>query len=1033
MYRTGDLGRWRADGTIEFGGRADDQVKLRGFRIEPGEVAAALSAIAGVGQAAVVVREVAGERRLVAYVTTSGADALPDAATLRAGLSARLPDYMIPSAFVTLDALPLTVSGKLDRKALPLPEIAGSGAYVAPADAHEALVCRLYGALTGATRVSADDNFFALGGHSLLAMRLIGAVRRETGCELALRQVFEHPTARALAAVLARAERSAMAPVVAGSGTHAAGHVVLSWGQERLWTIDQLEGGSQYNIPLALELRGALDGAALAAALRALAIRHQPLRTVIRVVDGQPVGHVLEPEALGPLLEVYEVAPEAVDEHLAAAAGHRFDLGQAPSLYGRLLRLAAEHHVLVLVVHHGAADGSALAVLGAELAALYRGARTGGPSGLAALPYDYADYARWQRDWLGEPARLAGALAYWRGHLGGAPEHLELPLDRVRRADRGRRAGYVPVRIGAALGVRLATLATRRGMTLFGLLLAGYALLLGRLSRQDEVVIGTPAAGRTAPGCEALIGFFVNTLALRVDLSGAPDRDALLARVQEVVSAGLEHQGAPFERVVEALAVTRSLAHTPLFQAMFAWQSQDPAALALDGLAVSTREVGLAQAKFDLTLSLAPQAGGAIAGAIEYDADLFEAATVERWAEMLTTLLDALDASPADTPVGLLALASAADRAALMGFNATERALDGRLVPELFAEAAARNPKATALVCGAQQLSYATLDAAANRLARHLIAHGAGPETIVALCFERSIGMVVAILAVLKTGAAYLPLDPAYPNARLRLMLADSRARLLLCDPAHAAELEGIAPVILPGNPDTARAIAALNPGPIADSERTSPLRPHNLAYLIYTSGSTGTPKGVAMGHGSLANLLEWHRTYHPDQGATLFNSAVGFDVSVQELLSTLTAGQCLICVTPEDRERQQTLAVAAQGAAKTLFAPTSMLELLSTETKFAEDGFAFANIIQAGEALVVNEQSHTLLRQARNISNHYGPTETHVVTAANRLDLAAGQPASIGAPIWNTQMHVLDGSLCRVPIGVWGELYIAGSGLARG
>ena len=836
---------------------------------------------------------------------------------LRTALGERLPDYMIPSAFVVLDALPLTVSGKLDRKALPLPEIVGSQVHIAPATAQEALLCRLYAELTGAARVSANDSFFALGGHSLLAMRLIGAIRRETGLEAPLRAVFEQPTPQGLGSVLAQADQSLLPPVVAGSGQLDGGddsqnQVVLSWGQERLWTLDQLEGGSsQYNIPLVLDLSGDLDADALVAALRALVIRHEALRTVIRADDGIPIGSVLDETELGDLLGHHDLsalpepqAQQQVAEHIAAVAGHRFDMAHAPSLYGRLLRCNPHHHVLALVVHHAAADGSALPVLGHELAALYQAARTGEPAALEPLAYSYSDHAQWQRSWLQQSGALDRALDYWRGQLADTPECLELPLDHVRHADRARRAGYAPVEIDAGLGGRLGALAAARGMTLFSLLLAGWALLLGRLSRQDDVVIGTPSAGRTAPGSEALIGFFVNTLALRVDLSGHPDRDTLLARAHAAVSAGLEHEHAPFEQVVEALDVPRSLAHTPLFQAMFAWQSQDAAALVLPGLEVTPLEVGLEQAKFDVTLSLAPVMApggdGALAGVIEYDADLFDAGTVTRWTAMLVQLLEDLADVPAHsaatTPVALLGLTPAADLARIAGFNATAQSVPATLAPELFAQVAARTPDATALVCGDEHMSYAALDAASSQLARYLIAQGAGPEQVVGLCLERSVTMVVAILAVLKSGAAYLPLDPAHPTERLRAMLTDSGALLLVCEDAHAQTLAGIAPLVLPKQPATIAAIASLSAAPLTNAERTAPLHPDNLAYLIYTSGSTGTPKGCAISNRSLVAYLGWAiDAYSCDQpfNAALF-SPVNFDLAITSLYLPLLSGGTL-------------------------------------------------------------------------------------------------------------------------------------------
>ncbi|NBQ73578.1 MAG: non-ribosomal peptide synthetase, partial [Gammaproteobacteria bacterium] len=791
MYRTGDLGRWRSDGTIEFGGRADDQVKLRGFRIEPGEIASVLSGIEGVGQAAVVLREVAGEPRLVAYLTAARGGDLPETEALRTGLSSRLPDYMIPSAFVELDTLPLTTSGKLDRRALPMPEITGSATYVAPRTAHEALLARLFGELTGADRV-------------------IGRIRAETGLELPLRSVFSHASVTALAHLLDEASESTMPSIVAGSGRDASGTVQLSFGQERLWMLDRLEGGSsQYNIPFALELNGVLDATRLASALRALVLRHEPLRTVIQIEDGDPVGSVLEADAVGCVLELHNLctSPAALEQHLNAVAGHVFDLGRSPSLYGRLLELAPERHVLALVVHHGAMDGSSLPVLMQELSTLYRGET------LPPLPWAYSDHAAWQRNWLQESGTLERGLSYWRDHLSGAPEVLELPLDHVREADRDRRAGYVPVSLNPELGQELNRLAQESGTTVFSVLLSAWGLLLGRLARQDEVVIGTPVAGRMAPGSEALIGFFVNTLALRLDLSGDVDRSALLARVHSVITGGLEHQDTPFEQVVDRLEVARSLSHAPLFQAMFAWQSQEQGAFALDGISTSLLPVTLEQAKFDVTLSLGPGTDGSITGMLEYDTDLFAAETAKHWVDLLEHVVKGLLAAEVGQP-------------RLSSFNATSRVVPETLVPDLFSEVARRTPEATAVIAGEEDLSYGDLEAASNRLARYLIGVGAGPDRVIGICMDRSIAMIVAILGVMKSGAAYLPLDPGHPEERLREMLEDSQALAVLTEPAMKPVLDKVCQVYVPTAPDTAQDIATHSPNIITDEDRIEHLRP---------------------------------------------------------------------------------------------------------------------------------------------------------------------------------------------------------------
>ncbi|WP_173005854.1 non-ribosomal peptide synthetase [Labrenzia sp. THAF82] len=1023
MYRTGDLGRWRADGTIEFGGRADDQVKLRGFRIEPGEIAAVLGAEKGVGQAAVVLREIAGEARLVAYVTAARDGELPGVDDLRKTLSARLPDYMIPSAFVVLEALPLTASGKLDRKALPSPQIVGSGVHEAPSTAHEALLCRLYAELTGAHQVGVQDGFFALGGHSLLAMRLVSQIREETGLEIGLRAVFSHPTVAGLASELDKAERSSLRPVERGSGRDAEGRMTLSFGQERLWALDRLDGGSsQYNIPLMVELDGALDVCALAAAIRALVMRHEPLRTVISVEAGVPVGRLLDEVEIAPLVEVHDlsISPEALQSHLDAVAGHVFDLAGGPSLYGRLLRLGADRHVLALVVHHGAADGRSLAVLFEELSALYCG------EGLTDLAWTYSDHAHWQREWLVESGTLERGLSYWRAHLSGAPEVLDLPLDHTRQGDRARHAGYVPVRIDSVLGEQLSSLAGEAGVTLYSVLLGVWGLLLGRLSRQDEVVIGTPVAGRTAPGSEALIGFFVNTMALRLDLSGMPDRDELLSRVHGVVSDGLEHGDTPFEQVVDALDVARSLSQAPVFQAMFAWQSQETAALSLERMTARSLDMGLAQAKFDVTLSLAPQADGSISGALEYDADLFDVETVSGWTVMFERLVLELVKTKEKHPVALLELVGEADLAPLVEFNAPDHSIDDGLVPDLFERVARDAPDAIAVICGDERLDYAGLDAASNQLARYLIGLGAGPETVVGICMDRSITMVVAILSVMKSGAAYLPLDPNHPAERLCEMLVDSAALGVLCNTELKSVLGSATRTIIVDAQETAAAISAQSSAPLTNADRLSSLKSDNLAYLIYTSGSTGKPKPVGNSHGGLAATfvgLERAGVDFAKNDNVLALTTLSFDISVVELIYPIVSGACVTVVSTEQSKDLNSIPdlIAKHGVTVAQATP-SMWRTISSNTP------KLRLVLCGGEA--IDADLANSLRSVGAAVNLYGPTETTIWSTSCHL---YDDRIDIGSPLANEQIHILDSHLRRVPVGVWGEMYISGAGLARG
>ena len=1036
LYRTGDLARWRADGALDFLGRADDQVKIRGYRVEPGEVEAALLALPGVRNAAVVPwRDAGGYLQLVAHTVAPGRAA----SELRATLAARLPDYMVPSAFVALDRLPLTPNGKLDRRALPAPEGIDTGKpFRAPRDAGEALLCGLYAELTGAARVGIDDGFFALGGHSLLALRLIARLRREPGVELPLRALFENPAPEALARVLARAQRDATPPLLAGAGRDGE-HVVLSYGQVRLWTLDRIEGPSAaYNIPLALRLAGPLDAGALGQALADLVARHEPLRTVIAETDGTPVGRLLPPPGPEHLLSVDDLSGLHAAERetilagrIAAEAAKPFDLSRDPSLRARLLRLGADDHALVLVLHHAAADGSSISVVVRELAAAYTARSQGETAGLAPPAISYADHAAWQRSWLEQSGEMERQLAHWRGRLAGAPELLSLPADRPRRADRARTAGHIPVSLIPAQVQPLAALALAQGTTLFAVLLAGYAALLGRLAQQDDVVIGSPVAGRGRPELDSLAGFFVNTLALRLDLAGNPDAAGLVGRARDAVLDALTHQEVPFERLVEDLAVGRSLGHTPLFQAMLIWQSQERAGdLALGDIRATELPIGQPQAKFDLTLSLAPAPDGGITGVLEYDADLFDAATAERWTGYWLRLLNGLAAQPT-RPAATLPLLDAAERDLVVaGFNATAPAAPAATLPDLFEAQVARTPDATALICGAERLSCATLDARANRLARHLAAEGIGPESLVALALPRSTEMVVALLGVLKAGAAYLPLDPNYPPQRLAFMLADGKAARLIASNATLATLQAggaaLPPCLVLDDPGLQRHLATLPDHPMTGAERIGPLHPGNLAYVIYTSGSTGTPKAVGVGHGNLTRLLAaFADRIGPDQ-TMLALTTLAFDIAGLELYLPLTRGARLAMLDDAASRDPRQVVEAIRALHPVLVQATPAF----WRALCAEGLDGRLQVLVGGEALPPDLVAP--LTALGPVSNVYGPTETTIWSTAQPV--AADQPDSaIGRPLPGEQAYVLDAALSPLPVGVAGELYIAGAGLARG
>ena len=702
---------------------------MRGFRIELGEIEARLSEHAGVREAVVVAREDSpGDKRLAAYWT--GNEEL-SAEGLRAHLAASLPDYMVPAAYMRLDALPLTPNGKLDRKALPAPEggAFASRGYEAPRGEAEETLARLWAELLKVERVGRHDNFFELGGHSLLAVKLISRLRRALGIEIPLAALFAHPVLADFAASLAQAPADLLPPVVAGE--RGDGPLPLSFAQQRLWFLGQLgEAGSAYHIPGGLRLKGRLDREALVRALDRIVARHEGLRTTFGAIDGQPVQRIA-PADVGFALTGHDlrgvVDIEAELKRLAAAeAAAPFDLERGPLIRGRLVRLGEEDHALLATMHHIVSDGWSMGVLTGELSALYAAFSQGREDPLPPLAVQYADYALWQRRWL-EGEVLKRQAAYWQEALAGAPALLTLPLDRPRPAEQSFAGASVEVRLGAELTRALKALSLRHGVTLHMTLLAGFAALLGRLSGQEEVVIGSPAANRGRAEIEGLIGFFVNTLALRMDLSGAPTVAELLARARAVSLGAQSNQDLPFEQVVELVQPPRSLSHPAVFQAMFAWQNAPGGALALPGLALSPVASGHAAAKFDLSLSL-DEAGDGIAGSLIYAPALFEAETVERWLGSWVRLLAGMAADDAQA-VGRIALLSAAERhRAVVEWNATAADYPSdKCIHELFEAQAEKAPDAVAVVYEGRQLTYGELNAQANRLAHHLRGLGVKP------------------------------------------------------------------------------------------------------------------------------------------------------------------------------------------------------------------------------------------------------------------------------------------------------------------
>ncbi|WP_338925532.1 non-ribosomal peptide synthase/polyketide synthase [Mycetohabitans endofungorum] len=1033
LYRTGDLARWRADGQLEYIGRVDQQIKIRGFRIEPGEIEAALVKHPSIAQSVVVSREDhPGDRRLVAYWVAADGGAMTPV-ELKAYLSQTLPAYMVPVAFVQLDTLPLTLSGKLNQRALPAPSGAAFAlqVYEAPQGELETTLAAIWSELLGVERVGRYDNFFTLGGHSLLAVRLMNRVAM-LGIALPLATLFAAPTLAGLAAALnAQRTDTAVLPVITPVSRD--GALPLSFAQQRLWFLAQLDGASDsYHISLALRLRGTLNITAWQQALDALFARHEALRSVFVSVDGQPQVQLLPAETGVPMAwHDLRRAPDA-DTQLAQlsaeAAQAPFDLSRGPLMRVCGIQLADDEHVMLLVQHHIVSDGWSMGVLVRELSALYRAACDGQTDPLSLLTIQYPDYTVWQRQWFtGE--RLEAQSAYWRTQLADAPVLLALPTDRPRPAQQSFAGAYVPIRIDAQTTRELKRLSQAQGATLFMTVLAAWSAVLARLSGQEDLVIGTPSANRHHPQIEPLIGFFVNTLALRLDVSGEPSAAQLLERVRRTTLEAQAHQDVPFEQVVEIVQPPRRLEHTPLFQVMFAWQSNERAVWDLPVLEVTPADLAYDVAKFDLDLHLY-EAGGEIVGGLNYATALFDRATIERHVGYLQTMLQAM-AADAQQPVMRVALLSPAERTLLLQtWNATQQDYPShQCIHQLFEAQVERAPQATALVYEDQTLSYAQLNARANRLAHQLIELGVKPDARVAICVQRSPAMMVGLLAILKAGGAYVPLDPAYPGARLAHILADAAPDIVLADAAGRAAL-GEAALAHRTVLDPNRLPARAETNPLV-AELTS----RHLAYVIYTSGSTGIPKGVLVQHSSVVNhgIVMAQRLGLSSRDRLLQFSSLSFDASVEEIFCTLCYGATLVLRTDAWlADAKQFWGLCEANRISLVDLPTQFWAQLIQEK--AAVASSVRAILIGGDTLSASTQSAWLAGGHRaRLLNTYGPTETTVIVTIYEVVDDSDHWRCIGRPIANTRIYLLDSYGQPVPLGAVGELYIGGAGVARG
>ncbi|MDZ7307314.1 MAG: amino acid adenylation domain-containing protein [candidate division KSB1 bacterium] len=1049
MYRTGDLVRRLADGNLEFLGRADHQIKIRGFRVELGEIEAALQQHPAVRKAAVLVQhDGAGEKRLVAYCEAEAGNGVLTAQVLRDFLKTQVPEYMLPAAFMLVEKMPLTAGGKIDRQAL----LAGDGSrletgrdYVAPATPTEELLAALWQQVLGCERVSRGDNFFELGGHSLLATQLLARLRETFGIELPLRTIFETPVLAELAQRIVQAQtqtpgvsQPAIQPVPR------AGELPLSFAQQRLWFLDQLEPGSAvYNIPSAVHLRGPLAVTALEQSLNAIIQRHEILRTTIQTIAGRPrqvIADALELQL--PVIDLRGLPPgerdQEVQRRMLAEAQQPFDLSRGPLLRATLLALAEQEHVILLTLHHIVADGWSTNVFVREIAARYQAFRENRPSPLPPLPIQYADFAAWQRRWLSGEV-LEKQLAYWRQQLAGSPPLLELPTDRPRPAMQTNRGDHCTLTLPHELLQAIHRLSRQEGVTAFMTLLAAFQTLLHLYTGQEDICVGTPIANRHHAGIENLIGFFVNTLVLRTDLSGDPVFRHLLRRVREVALGAYAHQDVPFEMLVDELQPRRDLSHSPLFQVMFMHQSAPRhAAVRLPDLELRSLPVENKLSTFDLTLITEETADGLLVAA-EYNTDLFAADTIARLLEHFQRVLEAVVARPEIRLSQVPLLTPAEQQQIVVEWNRTAADFPRTTLAGLFAAQAGRTPAATAVVQDGRRLSYHELNQRANQLAHFLRRAGVGPEVRVGLSLERSPEMLIGLLGILKAGGAYVPLDPLYPKDRLNFMCADAQLRVLLTQSSLAANLAVPVAQVICLDRDWPQIAAESTDNPPASAD------PENAAYVIYTSGSTGKPKGVAVSHRSVVNhnfAVIAAFGLQPEDRMLQFAS-INFDAAVEEIFPTWFAGATLVL-----------------GSADRLAAIPEFCRLLEREqvtivdlpTAYWHEWVAeiaqhnatvpacLRLVIVGGDKASAERLAtwHKFVGPRVRWLNSYGPTEGTIIatlhepeeTEKSRPD---GRELPIGRPIANLHTYILNRRLEPVPVGVVGELYLGGEGVARG
>jgi amino acid adenylation domain-containing protein len=1043
LYRTGDWARLTDDRQIEFAGRRDQQVKLRGFRIELGEVETTLAKHPALRESVVVARgESNEEKSLIAYFVPFGAP--PTVGDLRQFLSAQLPDYAVPSAFVQLAALPLSANGKVNRLALPDVEIGRpqmTADFVAPRNEIEERLAAIWSEVLRLPSIGVNDNFFELGGHSLLAAQIVSRVRREFGIEIPLRAMFESPTVAHLAhGLVIPGAQHVDQSIKPGERD---GTAPLSFTQQQFWLLDQAgPDRAAYNVCTAVKIAGALNAQRLCEALEQIVARHEVLRTSIVVEQGTPVQKIspAAPIALriSDLTKFLPSKREAeMNRALAAEAGEPFDLSQGFLFRTHLLNLNDNEHILLLTFHHIVYDGWSEGLLLRELAALYKSAGGDALSELPRLSIQYADFARWQRQWL-QGATLERQLDYWKRELANAPSTLDLPADYARPTTRSFKGAQQSVLLPRGLCESLQTLSRNENATLFMTLLAAFQTLLFRYSGQEDIIVGSPVAGRTMLETENLVGAFVNTLALRADVAGNPSFCEFLGRVRETVLGAFSHQDLPFEKLVEELNPERGVNRTPLFQVMFAFQNTPEANLALSELKLTPLKSKSATAKFDLTLEVEEQTEGLLV-TFEYSTDLFAPETIERLLAHFQNLLTGVVADPTQRVADLTLLSQTERDQQLVGWNETgaDFPLD-TCVHRLFEAQVVRTPEAIAAEFQGEQLTYRELNRRANQLAHYLQKQGVGPEVLVGICVERRLEMLVSMLGVLKAGGGYVPLDPKYPRERTAFMIEDAGLSLVLTHQRLSADIPaGNARLLCIEQAEVTFAQESIeNP--------TSEVAPKNLAYLIYTSGSTGNPKGVMIEHRSLAHFTRVAAAEYsikPGDRVLQFAS-LSFDLSVEEIYPALTQGATVVLRTDAMiNSAPDFLNWCEEWKVSVLDLPTAYWhELVDTVTLLNLSIPASVRLVIIGGEKALPERViawKKMVGERVRLVNTYGPTETTVATTMYDVksedEISRRQNVSIGRPIANTTAYILDELLNPVPIGVAGELHIGGAGMARG